>query len=422
MPSYRQRVVDTEIDDVLGALGAVVVEGPRACGKTWTAVRHASSEVRLDAVPRAAELAELDPRPLLAGLTPRLLDEWQLAPALWNAARREVDDRQKSGQFILTGSAQPPEDPARHSGAGRFGRVRMRPMALSESGESTGEVSLGAVFAGQPASGRSSVEALEYADLIVRGGWPGLVERASSAVRPFLAGYVDGLVEHDVLVAEARRRDPVRFRRFLQAYAQVVGGIASLSTIAARATEPGTRDGVDHDAGLHWSTADGYLDAARRLMVVEEVPAWSPRLRSRTRLAGAAKRHFVDPSLAAHLMGADALRLRSDLETMGFLFESLVTRDVQVYAQAMGASVFHYRDRDGALEIDLVLEKPDGAWMGIEVKLGDSRADDAAANLRAVAERRVARPPDALVVITGGAYAYRRADGVDVIPLAALRP
>ena len=417
MPSYHQRVVDARIDGVLGALGAVVVEGPRACGKTWTASHHARSEVRLDAVPRAAELAELDPRPLLAGLTPRLLDEWQLAPALWNAARREVDDRQASGQFILTGSALPPADPSRHSGAGRFGRVRMRPMSLAESGESTGDVSLQAVFAGEPATGQSSVGALEYADLIVRGGWPGLIERAPSAVRPFLAGYVDGLVEHDVAVAEASRRDPVRFRRFLQAYAQVVGGIASLSTIASLATEPETKVG----SGLHWTTADSYLGAARRLMVVEEVPAWSPLLRSRTRLAAAAKRHFVDPSLAAHLMGADSQRLRSDLETMGFLFESLVTRDVQTYAQAMDASVFHYRDRDGALEIDLVLEKPNGSWMGIEVKLGESRADEAAASLLAVAERRVARPPEALVVITGGGYAYRRADGVDVIPLAALR-
>ena len=421
MPSYRQRVVDAELDAALGALGAVVVEGPRACGKTWTSARHAESQVRLDAEPRAAELAELDPHLLLDGPTPRLLDEWQLAPALWNAARRAVDDRQASGQFILTGSAQPPEDPTRHSGAGRFGRVRMRPMALSESGESTGKVSLAAVFAGEPASGTSDVDALGYADLIVRGGWPGLVDRTPSAVHPFLGGYVDGLVEHDISVADTRRRDPVRFRRFLHAYAQTVGSIASLSTIAARAAEPGAGDRTDN-TGLHWSTADAYLDAARRLMVVEEVPAWSPRLRSRTRLAGGAKRHFVDPSLAAHLMGADAPRLRSDLETMGFLFESLVTRDVQIYAQAMGASVFHYRDSDGALEVDLVLEKPDGAWMGIEVKLGDSRADEAAAALRALAERRVARPPDALVVITGGTYAYRRPDGVDVIPLAALRP
>ena len=366
------------------------MEGPRACGKTWTAARHARSEVRLDGVPRAAELAELDPRPLLDGPTPRLLDEWQLAPALWNAARRAVDDRQAAGQFILTGSAQPPEDPSRHSGAGRFGRVRMRPMSLSESGESTGKVSLAALFAGDPASGSSDVDALAYADLIVRGGWPGLVDRASSAVRPFLGGYVDGLVEHDITIADTRRRDPVRFRRFLQAYAQVVGGIASLNAIAARVVEPGAGATSDDD-GLHWSTADAYLDAARRLMVVDEVPAWSPRL-------------------------------RPDLETMGLLFESLATRDVRVYAQATGASVFHYRDRDGALEVDLILEKPDGAWVGIEVKLGDSRADEAAATLRAVAERRVARPPEALVIITGGTYAYRRPDGVDVIPLGALRP
>ncbi len=415
MPEYLPRIVDEELRLDLQALGAVVIEGPRACGKTWTASRQANSEIRLDSDPQGAELARLDPRPALAGPTPRLIDEWQMVPSIWNATRREVDDRGRPGQFILTGSAVLPPDASRHSGAGRFSRLRMRPMSLSESGDSSKQVSFAAVMDGQPATGRSELEPLDHADLVVRGGWPALIGAKTRTASRFIAGYLSATVEHDIEIADSRRRDPIRFRRFLEAYAQVVASTASLNTIRARAVGP------DVPAeGLHWSTADAYLDAARRLMIVDEVPAWAPRLRSRTRLGGAVKRNLADPSLAASLLGADAARLRGDLNTLGFLFESLAIRDVLVYAQALGATVHHYRERSGDLEIDLVVEQVDGTWMGIEVKLGTFRIDEAAAALRAVADRRVERPPQALMVITGGKYAYRREDGVDVVPLGAL--
>jgi len=415
MQEYLPRVVDEELRLGLRAFGAVVIEGPRATGKTWTGRRQATSEVRLDLDPEAAELARLDVRQALRGGTPRLVDEWQVVPELWNAVRHAVDDRGEPGQFILTGSAVPPPSSSRHSGAGRFSRVRLRPMSLAESGISSKEVSFAALMAGESPAGASDLTPLDYADVVVRGGWPALVTADSRTASRFVSGYLDAIVEHDLEIADDRRRDPVRFRRFLQAYAQVVASTASLTTISKRAA--GADGGPD---ALHWSTADAYLDLAKRLMIVEEIPAWSPQLRSRTRLGAAAKRNLADPSLAASLLGADAERLRTDLETLRFLFESMAIRDIQVYAQAIGATVHHYRERSGDLEIDIVVERPDGAWMGIEVKLGTHRIDDAAGSLLALADRRVTRSPEALVVVTGGQYAYRRADGVAVVPLGAL--
>lgn len=422
MPSpattYRARVVDAEVEAGLSALGAVAIEGPRACGKTWTATRSSRSAVRLDD-PGIAELAAIDPAAVLDGATPRLIDEWQLVPTLWNAVRRAVDDRQSPGQFILTGSAVLPPDSTRHSGAGRMVRVRMRPMSLWESGESTGEVSIGDLFDGEPQRGHADHSPLATLAPAVRGGWPALVGTDVPAAARFVRGYIDAIVEHDLVQVDTRRRDPLRFRRFLEAYAQVGAQTASLATIAARASGA---DVPPDGAGLTWATADTYLDLARRLMIVDEVPAWNTHLRSRTRLTQAAKRCLCDPSLMVALLGADADRLRGDPETLGFVFESLVIRDLRTYAQAHDADLFHYRERSGDLEVDLVVERRDGTWIGVEVKLGSHRIDEAARALRTLADRRVTRPPAALVVVTGSGYAYRRPDGVDVVPLTTLRP
>lgn len=295
--------------------------------------------------------------------------------------------------------------------------LRMRPMTLWEIGASTGDVALTDLLDGRPARGRADLNVVDYVTQIVRGGWPGQLNASTAAARRFLRGYVDLVVERDISAVDGQRRDPARLRRFLHAYAQLSAHAASLNTIAKRARGAG-----EGDEGLTWHTADAYRDAAERLMLIEDVPGWSAELRSRAVLVELPKRHLVDPSLAAVLLGADERRLIGDLRTLGFLFESLATRDLRVYAQLHDAHVFHYRERSGDLEIDLIVERADGTWIGIEVKLGPDQIDQAAAGLRRLADARVARPPAALVVITTGSYAYRRPDGVDVVPLGALRP
>lgn len=398
-----------------------MLEGPKACGKTETARRQAASELRLDVDEAAFELARLDPSLVLDGPTPRLIDEWQTEPRIWNAVRRAVDDRRVPGQFLLTGSATPAPDARRHSGAGRMARVRMRPMSLWESQESSGQVSLASLFDGEPARGRSNITVANYAGLIARGGWPELVSTGVQRSEQFVRNYLAYAVEHAVPTAAGSRHDPLRLERFLQAYAQLSAQTAPLTKIISRVVGDDA-PGAGRDHTLTWHTADAYRDAAERLMLLADLPAWSPQLRSRTRLTELAKRHLVDPSLAASLLGASAERLLGDPKTLGYLFESLVARDLQVYAQALDARVFHYRERNGEFEVDLVVEKFDGAWLGIEVKLGSHAIDDASEALRRLADRRIMRAPSALVVVTGTEYAYRRPDGVNVVPLGALKP
>lgn len=416
---YQPRIVDTQVEDALRAMGAVVIEGPKACGKTATARRHAASEVLLDLDPDAARAAAVDPRLVLDGPTPRLIDEWQRQPAIWDAVRRAVDDRGAPGQFVLTGSSVPSHEAVRHSGAGRMTTITMRPMALFEQHVSSGLVSLGTLLeGGHPVTGRTDVELADYVERIVVGGWPGLLGRSVPAATQFARGYLDMIVDHDIELVTGSRRDPRLLRRFLHAYAQVTAHPSRLSTILARARG----DASDGAPGPSRWAAEPYLDALRRLMVVDDVEPWDPELRSRTRLMSTPKRHPVDPSLAVALLGCGPDRLLQDVHTLGFLFESLVTRDVRVYAAASDASTYHYRERSGDLEVDLVVERRDGAWVGIEVKLGGALVDEAASALLRLAGARVVRPPAALMVVTAAPYAYRRDDTVWVVPLAMLGP
>lgn len=418
---YRSRVVDDQIRERLETSGAVVIEGPKACGKTATARQFAASEAILDADPDAVRLAKIDPRLLLEGRKPRLIDEWQLEPAIWNAVRHAVDESAERGQFILAGSATPNADARRHSGAGRMSKIRMRPMSLWETGNSSGDVSLATLAEDQTPEGHSTMEIADYAEAITRGGWPETVTITASQAEQFVLDYVAFAVEHPIIIEQSKRHDPRRFERFLRAYAQATSQPMPLSRIISRV--------VGHDSPTTgrqssptWHTADAYRDAAAQAMLIEDLPAWSPELRSRTRLAELTKRHLADPSLSAALLGADRHRLLTDPNTLGFLFESLATRDLRVYAEANEARVFHYRERDGHLEADLIVEWRNGDWIGIEVKLGDAAVDEAASNLLKLAERRIARKPASLVVLTGGKYAYRREDGVHVVPLGSMRP
>jgi predicted AAA+ superfamily ATPase len=351
---------------------------------------------------------------LLRGDPPILLDEWQTAPELWNAVRHEVDDRQARGQFILTGSSRPLDDAQRHSGAGRMAKVRMRTLSLWEGQRSTGEVSLAEIFSGRAVEGMSKIPFIGYAEHVVHGGWPAILDASIDEAIAFSEDYVDLIVEHDAASLDGVRRDPTRLRRFLEAYAALSAHPVSMSRIVARATAKGDT--------LARVTADGYAVAVDRLMVTDDVRAWSTHLRSRARLATVPKRHLADPSLACALLRLTPERLLDDLKTFGFLFESLVARDLRVYAQANDADVYHYREHGGDLEVDLIVEARSGAWIGVEVKLGEGYIEDGAKNLRRLANTRIDRPASALVVITAGEYAYVRDDGVFVVPLGALRP
>ena len=416
---YRPRIVDAELAELLAASGAVLVEGPRAVGKTATAMQASASHVLLDVELDAQRMANIDPAAVLTGDTPRLLDEWQLAPGLWNHVRRAVDERSGSGQFILTGSAVPADDVTRHTGAGRFTRLRMRPMSLFESGHSNGGISLRGLLDGEPQRGHAApVPIAQLAERITVGGWPAHLGSAAAPAMRVNRGYLDDVRRTDVPRLDGRSRDPVRVGRLLQSLARNIATPVSLARLAADAGGDGTAMKTD--------TAAGYLDALERLMVVEPQPAWSPHLRSRSTPV----RHFVDPSLAVAALGARAspAKLVADLEFFGFLFESMVIRDLRIYAQAADAEVFHYREKDG-LEVDAVVEAADGRWAAFEIKLGNRWVDDGVRNLRRLA-RRMANsdhgPPAALAVIVPGGYGSTHGGhgGADagVIPIHALRP
>ena len=412
---YRPRIVDAELERRLRSSGAVVIEGPKACGKTATGRRRAESEVYLDTDPDARKLVHLDPRLLLAGPSPRLLDEWQVEPALWNHVRRAVDDRRDPGQFILTGSAVPADDVVRHTGAGRLSRVRMRPMSLAEIGASTGEISLADLLRGEPARCGAHKPGLDWhAENIAGGGWPATLGLDPEDRRGYVLSYIEEVCRTDIHRVDGVQRDPARVRGILRSLARNVSTEVALSTLA--------RDVGGADGAWSRDTVRSYLGALERLMVVEDQRAWGPHLRSRSRVRQSPKRHFVDPSIAAAALGATASRLLGDLNLLGLLFESLVVRDLRIYAQASGGDVLHSRDETG-LEVDAIVELHDGRWAAFEVKLGTMAVDSAAESLLRLAEQidtERCGPPAALGVITGMGYGYRRPDGVNVIPIGAL--
>ncbi len=415
---YARRVADRELKRCLAAAGAVLIEGPRACGKTVTAQQMAASEVFLDVDRTAQDMIAVDPALVLEGDTPRLIDEWQTAPVIWNHVRRAVDGRPGKGHFILTGSAVPPDDITRHTGAGRIIRLRLRPMSLVELGHSTGDVSLKNLLDGAPVSHPSAdLSVRELAELVCVGGWPGHIESSAAEAMRVNLGYVDDICRADLQRVDGVRRDPERVHRFLRSLARNVATCASLATVSRDVSGP-------DQASMTGHTARSYLTALERLMVVEDQPPWAPHLRSRSRLQVSPKRHFVDPSIAAASLGAGPEHLLRDFSWFGFLFESLVVRDLRVYAQAMGARVCHYRD-DTGLEVDAVVDAGPGRWAAFEAKLGRGRIDDAARSLLKFADRvdtSRCGEPSALGVIVESGLGYVRPDGVSVIPLGAMGP
>ena len=415
--TYKSRIADAELEQRLSSAGGVVIEGPKACGKTATARQRAASEVLLDIDEEARRTIAIDAALVLDGETPRLIDEWQVEPNIWNHIRRAVDDRARPGQFILTGSAVPADDITRHTGAGRLARLRMRPMSLFEAGRSSGMISLAELLDGAPPrSPRAELSVRSVAELVSTGGWPGHLGRSLKQTQRANRDYLAEICRSDIERVDGIRRDPDKVRRFLQSFARNVATHVAVSTMA--------KDAGGADGALRENTAHEYLAALERLMIVEDQPAWTTHLRSKSSLRGRPKRHFVDPSLAVAALRANPERLLKDLNLLGLLFESMVIRDLRIYAQAADAEVLQYRDNTG-LEVDAVIQAGDGRWAAFEVKLGAGRVDEGAASLLKFVERvdldRCGKP-SALGVIVSDGYGYVREDGISVIPIGALGP
>ena len=412
---YLKRFADKLLDSRLQSSGAVLIEGAKGCGKTETAKQVSASVVRFDADEYVKIKMEIDPMTILIGETPRLLDEWQEYPQIWNYVRREVDERKLKGQFILTGSATPDDKAKRHSGVGRFSTIKMRPMSLYEKGWSTGEVSLEGLMNGAaPASESVLFDLGEFAEKITLGGWPGMIGAGAVEGLRFVSDYMALIAEVDLSKVSDKRRDPYKVTRLLQSLARNISTEVTLSALS--------KDTGGSDADLDNETVADYLSALERLMAVDNLPAWNTHIRSSDMLRKSPKRHFADPSMAVGALGLSLDKLVDDLNYYGLLFESLAIRDIRIYADANGGKAFHYRDSRG-LEIDAIVEYANGTWGAFEIKLGIGAVDAAASNLLKFAEKidtDKAKAPSALTVITGNGFAHRRKDGVNVVPISVL--
>lgn len=423
MKQYRKRIADEILQRKLEGKGAVLIEGPKWCGKTTTAEQIVSSVLYMDDPEKREQniqMAELNPKRLLRGDTPRLIDEWQLAPKLWDAVRFEVDHRGELGQFVLTGSAVPPDTKdMTHSGTGRFTWLTMRPMSLYESGDSTGEVSLGTLFtAPQEIDGESHIDLDRLAFLVCRGGWPQAVGLRNKIALDQAMDYYDAVVHSDINRADNVQKNPERVKRLMRSYARSQGGQVPNTVIAEDIS-------VNEDGKINEETVASYINALKKIFVIEDMPAWNPNLRSKTAIRTSDTRYYVDPSIAAAALGIGPQDLIGDLNTFGFLFETLCIRDLRVFADALNGQVYHFRDKDG-LECDAVIHLRNGSYGLVEIKLGGERAIEAgAASLQALGgkiDTEKMKSPAFLMVLTGtGDFAYRRADGVYVVPIGCLK-
>lgn len=423
MKQYRKRIADEILRRKLEGKGAVLIEGPKWCGKTTTAEQIASSVLYMDDPEKREQniqMAELNPKRLLRGETPRLIDEWQLAPKLWDAVRFEVDHRRELGQFVLTGSAVPPDTKdITHSGTGRFTWLTMRPMSLYESGDSTGEVSLGDLFTEpQEIDGESHIDLDRLAFLVCRGGWPQAVGLRDEIALDQAMDYYDAVVHSDINRADNVQKNPERVKRLMRSYARSQGGQVPNTVIAGDIS-------VNEEGKINEETVASYINALKKIFVIEDMPAWNPNLRSKTAIRTSDTRYYVDPSIAATALGIGPQDLIGDLNTFGFLFETLCIRDLRVFADALNGQVYHFRDKDG-LECDAVIHLRNGSYGLVEIKLGGERAIEAgAASLQALNNKidtEKMKSPAFLMVLTGtGDFAYRRTDGVYVVPIGCLK-
>jgi hypothetical protein len=424
-PPYKARIADVILSEKLKGMGAVLIEGPKWCGKTTTAEQQANSVIYMDdPTSRNAnvEAAGIAPNLILNGKTPRLIDEWQIAPQLWDAVRFTVDHRGEDGQFILTGSAVPPiedeEKKRMHTGTGRIGRVKMRTMSLWESGESSGEISLKLLFDGVAQMASNDVSLEQIAFLTCRGGWPRATFQAPEIALGRATDYFEAVINSDISRTDGSLKNPARAALLLRSYARLLGSQAPLSAISAdmSTTENSTAD---------TRTIQSYINALKLIYVIEDMPAWNPNLRSKTAIRTSDTRYFVDPSIAVAALGIGPKDLLTDLKTFGFFFENLCIRDLRVYADTLNGTVYHYRDSKG-LECDSVVHLRNGKYGLVEIKLGgDKLIEEGAENLMKLRDKinteHMSEPSFMMVLTAVGKFAYQRKDGVYVVPISCLK-
>ena len=423
MKKYRKRIADEILARKLEGKGAVLIEGPKWCGKTTTAEQIASSILYMDEPEKKEQniaMSELNPKRLLKGATPRLIDEWQIAPKLWDAIRFEVDHRGELGQFVLTGSAVPADTKEiTHSGTGRFTWLTMRPMSLYESGDSSGEVSLKTLFDGvTEIDGASDLDIDRLAFLVCRGGWPQAVDMRDEIALDQAMDYYDAVVRSDINRADDVQKNPEKVRRLMRSYARNQGSQVPNTVLAQDVS-------ANDEAFMSDDTVASYVSALQKIFVVEDMPAWNPDLRSKTAIRSSDTRYYIDPSIAAAALGIGPNDLVNDLKTFGFLFETLCIRDLRVFADALNGEVYHYRDKDGQ-ECDAVIHLKNGKYGLIEIKLGgDKLIEEGAKSLKAMEAKidtdKMNAPSFLMVLIGIGDYAYRRQDGVYVVPIGCLK-
>lgn len=428
MDDYRKRIIDNILKDELDAMGAVVLEGPKACGKTTSAQQASDSVIYMDDPLRRTQylqMVDTDMNYILSGATPRLIDEWQIAPKIWDAVRFEVDHRRKDGQFILTGSAVPPKEDKeqmKHSGTGRFSWLRMRPMSLWESSDSSGDISLSSLFKQSddtPIRGQNRLTLYDIAFIMCRGGWPKAVDKGmnKTALRQAI-NYYEAIVRIDISRVDDVERDEHRTRRIMRSYARHQGAQVSAKTILDDIAENDTVELSD-------KTVYSYINALKRIFVIEDMPAWNPNLRSKSAIRSSDTRYYSDPSIACAALGLGPDDLINDLNTFGLLFECLCVRDLRVYTQALDGTVYHFRDKTG-LECDAVVHLRNGSYGLVEIKLGgDKLIDEGAKSLLTLKSRidttKMKAPSFMMVLTAVGDYAYQRTDEVLVVPVGTLK-
>ena len=422
MDNYKKRIADSILQKKLKAKGAVLIEGPKWCGKTTTA-EQISKSILYMANPENKEqnlmLADINPSLLLKGDVPRLIDEWQIAPKLWDAVRFEVDHRKSEGQFILTGSSVPADNSLiMHTGTGRFSFLLMRPMSLYESLESNGTVSLEDLFASKEISGVNNLSLEDIAYLCCRGGWPRSVSMEKDIALEQAFDYYDAVVSSDISRVDGVKRESIRVKNLMRSYARNIGSQASIETLR--------NDIVNNDSfSLDSDTVFSYINALKKIFVIEDVPAWNPNLRSKTAIRSSDTRYFIDPSIATASLGIGPSDLINDLNTFGLVFENLCVRDLRVYAESINGSLYHYRD-SSSLECDAVIHLRNGDYGLIEIKLGgDMLIEEGATNLIKLKDKldttKMKRPSFLMILTATGNYAYKRKDDICVVPIGCLK-